>query len=61
VQDKESNERNSIIKWSDPMTIEELRNMLDKFINTNDLTDYEVLRIYEKEMEKNELFLKQIS
>lgn len=43
------------------MTIEELRNMLDKFINTNDLTDYEVLRIYEKEMEKNELFLKQIS
>lgn len=39
------------------MSIEDLRKLLDKFIDTSNLTDYEVLRIYEQEMLKRETYL----
>lgn len=42
------------------MDIEQLRILLDKYINVSDLTDVEVLNIYEKEMTKDDSFLKEV-
>lgn len=39
------------------MSIEDLRKLLDKFIDTSKLTNYEVLIIYEQEMLKGETYL----
>lgn len=42
------------------MNIDQLRSILDKFINVSDLSDIEVLRIYEKEMTKEKSFFKEV-
>lgn len=39
------------------MNIEQLRILLDKYINVTDLSDIEVLKIYENEMMKDESYL----
>lgn len=42
------------------MNIDELRKILDRYINVTDLTDIEVLKIYEVEMTKKDSYLKEV-